>query len=242
MKKIGVIVGCKVSDEIAGWVRANLEVPEGTEVLVVGAQDGMSDDELRALSEGVEPGPYVDALSDGTTVHLRKEDVVKNMRNKAEELREQGVVASMICCTMDYSQLEDIEDLLIPSKFVENAALALVPKGGTIGVINPIEETMDYEIQKWKRLPDYKIVNLAAPAIVQGSPEAALLSEEEFATAEQRPVEAAKKLVEQGAELIVLDCMGFTKEHREKVSKATGKPVIQPQSLLGKTVETLYCL
>lgn len=242
MKKIGVIVGFKVSDEIAEWVRENLEVPEDTEVLVVGAQDGMSDEELRALSEGIEPGAYVDTLSDGTTIYLRKEDVVRNMRKKAHELRQQGVVASMICCTMEYSELEDIEDLLIPSKVVENAALALVPKGATIGVLNPLEETMDYEIQKWKRLPDYKIVNLAAPAIVEGSPEAALLSEEEFATAEQRPVEAAKKLVEQGAEVIVLDCMGFTKEHREKVSKATGKPVIQPQSLLGKTLETLYCL
>ena len=242
MKKIGVIVGFKVSDEIAEWVKANLEVPEDTEVLVVGAQDGMSDKKLRALSEGVEPGPYVDALSDGTTVHLRKEDVIKNMRKKAEALREQGVVASMICCTMEYSELEDIDNLLIPSKLVENAALALVPKGATIGVINPLEETMDYEIQKWKRLPDYKIVNLAAPAIVEGSPEAALLSEEEFAAAEKRPVEAAKKLAEQGADVIVLDCMGFTKAHREKVSKATGKPIIQPQSLLGKTLETLYCL
>lgn len=242
MKKIGVIVGAKVSEDIAEWVRANLEVPEGTEVLVVGAQDGMSDEELRALGEGVEPGPYVDMASDGTTVYLRKKDVVANMRKKAEELREQHVAASVICCTMDYSELEDIEDLLIPAKVVEKTALALVPKGGTIGVLNPIEATMDYEIQKWKKLKDYKIVNLAAPAIVPGSPELELLSEEELATAEQRPVEAAKALVEQGADVLVMDCMGYAKEHRQAVSDATGKPVIQPQSLLGKTLETLYCL
>lgn len=242
MKKIGVIMGFRCSHDIAEWVRANFEVPEGTELIVVGAQDGLSDDELRTLSEAVEPGAFVDALSDGTMIYLRKEDVVSNMRRQAEALREQGVTASMICCTMDYSELEDIENLMIPAKFVESAALALVPKGSTIGVLNPIEATMDYEVQKWKKIDGYTIVNRAAAPLVDGSPEAELLTKEERASAEERPVEAARELVAQGADIIVLDCMGFSEKHHRAVSKATGKPVIEPQSLLGKTMETLYCL
>ena len=66
--------------------------------------------------------------------------------------------------------------------------------------------------------------------------------ENELATARDRPVQAAKELVAEGADIIVMDCMGYTKEHREAVHQATGKPVIHPKSILGKTLESIYCL
>ena len=50
---------------------------------------------------------------------------------------------------------------------------------------------------------------------------------------------AAEELRDQGAELVYLDCMGYTREMKKKVSEITGKPVILPRMLIVRIINEL---
>ena len=210
-KKIGVILAFRSSPEVEDFVKFALDLPGNrAEILVRGSQDHLTDDELKAMTEGYDVPMYGDQLKDGTMVYLRKEDLLANMRVADKWLRERGCTTTMVFCANDYSELMDIENMVLPGELVINNALALVPKGGTIGVINPIEASAPYEIRKWDRVKEmgYKIVNTLAAPIIPDSPDLAMMSEEEIAAAAGRPVEAALEMKEQGADIIILDCLG----------------------------------
>ncbi len=47
---------------------------------------------------------------------------------------------------------------------------------------------------------------------------------------------AARRLQEQGASLIVLDCMGYNELHKEDAVEGSGLPVILPRTLTARIV------
>ena len=57
---LGVILGNRLTDELEAYIRAGLDV--GVATTVVGSQDGLSDDDLRALDVG-EPTSFPEALA-----------------------------------------------------------------------------------------------------------------------------------------------------------------------------------
>ena len=53
---------------------------------------------------------------------------------------------------------------------------------------------------------------------------------------------AATLLAKEDVDLIVLDCIGFTPKVKELFRRLTGKPVILPQTNLGRILEELVSL
>ena len=52
--------------------------------------------------------------------------------------------------------------------------------------------------------------------------------------------EAALKLRDRGAELLVMDCIGFTWEMKRRVLKETGLPVVLPRTVAARTLAELF--
>ena len=50
---------------------------------------------------------------------------------------------------------------------------------------------------------------------------------------------AARRLASRGADLIVLDCIGFTERMKRVFREESGKPVILPRTLLGRVAGEL---
>ena len=106
----------------------------------------------------------------------------------------------------------------------EANAFALLPKGGTLGVVQPDGNTWDEEIKHWQAL-DVPVVS-------------SIISPHENSLEEL--AEATQGLVDQGADLIVLDCLAFTREHWQRVREVTAKPVLLPMSIMGKVLDEAY--
>jgi protein AroM len=229
--RIGVVLPYRATDDLIAFVRANLDLPANLEF--AGAQDGFTDDELRKLSEGIPPGSFADVLADGTTVFLTHEFVAQNLETHARRLLEDGCDAVMICCSMDYPELDAIDRVITPSTVLKNAALAILPAGGTLGVVQPLEDGKDFEIQHWQafcRRNDLGLVSVVAAPELPG----------EEAADDQMIVEAVRSLVDRGADVIALDCMSFTDEHRNLVAQATGNPTLRPMSLTGSLIAEAF--
>ena len=230
-RRVGVVLPYRVSDNLVAFVEANLDL--AAELEFAGSQDGFTDDELRELSKGNPPGSFVEILADGSTVFLTHEFVAENLGTHARRLLDEGCDAVMICCTMDYPELDAIERVITPSTVQKNAALAILPAGGTLGVVQPIEEGKDFEIQHWQAFcgrHDLGLFSVVASPEVPGAEQGD----------DEQLVEAVRSLVDQGADVIALDCMAFTDDHRRLVAEVTGKPTLRPMSLTASLIAEAF--
>jgi protein AroM len=228
MTRFGVILPYRINDELSSFVKENLETE--AELQVCGTQDGLSDEELCVLAKGNPLNPFSDLLADGTTVYLNGDDIMQRACKMAAQFQAEGMDATLMCCTLPWPALEAMPNVVCPSRILEHMTLALPPRDGTIGVLQPLEDVMAEEIVHWKALGP-RVVSACGASPVPGFPDAA--GDEELAA-------AARSLVAQGADLIVMDCMGYVRHNRDVVAKATGKPTLLPMSLSGKVLDEVY--
>jgi len=229
--RVGVVLPYRATDDLISFVESNLDLR--ADLIFAGAQDGLADDELRELSSGVPPGSFVEFLSDGSMVYLTHECVAGNLGKHARRLLDDGCDAVMICCSMDYPELDAMERVITPSTVLKNAAQALLSEGGRLGVVQPIEEGKDFEIQHWQafcRQNNLELVSVVASPDVPGA-------EQE---GDEYMVKAVRQLVDQGAEVIALDCLAFTDTHHRLVAEATGKPTLRPMSLSANLIADAF--
>jgi protein AroM len=230
------VLGNRLNADFERYIRGSLETD--AEMLILGSQDGLSDADLRRLDTG-EPSSFPELLADGSTVFLSEKTVVDNVCIAAEKLKQQGATIVMMFCSLPFPALRRA-GVITPAALLEHAALSMRNRG-SIGVLQPIKEVMEREIQHWKAL-GVPVVHAYAPPLVPGSPENPQVEESIRNAPDEHLIKAALSLVEQGAEVIVLDCFGYGDHHRELVSAATSKPVILPTAYIGVTLNSMYCL
>ncbi|MBU5266834.1 AroM family protein [Virgibacillus proomii] len=87
---------------------------------------------------------------------------------------------------------------------------------GTLGLIIPLEEQRETLIEKWANCNLTLVPEVAPPyekSDVKG---------------------AAERLQQHGADLIVLDCMGYNEHHKKMAIVGSGLPVILPRTLTAR--------
>jgi len=139
-------------------------------------------------------------------------------------LKAEGSEIVLMCCTIPWRSLEGLPGVICPSLVMESTAMSLLPRDGVIGVVQPDGITSDEEIKHWNSLG----VSILSTTISPSDNTLAELGE------------ATQSLVAKGADLIVLDCLAFGRDHWRLVRELTGKPVILPISLLGKILDEAY--
>ena len=232
MTTIGVLVPYRSDPEMIAFVEEHLDLE--ADLVVCGSQDGMSDDELRALSEGVEPNSYAEILEDGSTVNITREVVLEGLQRQAKRLLDDGCDAVMICCTLPWSELDAMAGVVTPYTILEDTAATVAGGAGSIGVMQPVEAAMKEEIQHWLALGERRGLEIHARyAAPQVPGEDTVFSDDQYA-------EVARSLAAEGVDVIVMDCMAYTEHHRALVAEVSGKPVLRAMQLTGMVVEHAY--
>ena len=232
MTTIGVLVPYRCDPEMVAFVEEHLDLR--AELIVCGSQDGMSDDELRAISEEVAPNSYAEILEDGSTVNITREVVLDGMQKQAQRLLADGCDAVMICCTLPWAELDAMADVVTPCTILEDTAATVAGEGGSIGVMQPLETAMEDEIRHWLALGERRGLEIHARyAAPQVPGEDMAFSDDQFA-------EVARSLAAADIDVIVMDCMAYTERHRTVVAAASGKPVLRAMQLTGTVMEHAY--
>lgn len=231
--RIGVVLPYRARDDLITFVESTLDLAADLEI--VGAQDGLRDDDLRELGRDVPPGAYAEILADGSTVFLTHQCVAGNFAKQARRLLDEGCDAVMVCCTMDYPELDAMRRVVTPYTVLQHVALAMLTRGGTLGVMQPLETAKDFELERWRAFcesNDLELVSVVAAPDVPGAEEG---SEDEMAA-------SARSLANSGADVIVLDCMAYTDKHHALVAAAAGRPVLRPMSLTASLISEAFAL
>lgn len=192
--------------------------------LHAGVLDGLSRDEI-IRDFGPRPGEalLVTKLLDGSSVTIARASTEAAAQAKLDALEAQGCSTILMLCTGHFATLSCRTARLVEPDRILPATVAALIQGARLGIVVPILEQIASEAGKWRPLGQEPLYAAASPYAAPG-PELG---------------EAARDLATRGAQILLLDCMGFVEAHRRHATEATGLPVILSNSLIAKLVSEI---
>lgn len=202
--------------EILGIMGPDVEVVEA------GALDGLSKEEIAAFAPKADDYVLVTRLADGSSVQVAEHYITPRIIQKIQNHFANGIPLVFLLCTGEFPSFEEAGILIRPEKILFNTVEA-VAKGMRIGVLTPSPDQIPQSTARWKKLSD-NVKSVAASPYVNG-PEAVK--------------KAAEELKAWGAQISIMDCMGYTRAMQETVRTITGKPVILGRGIAARVVAEL---
>lgn len=199
-------------------------LPAGVACIHAGVLDGLSKTEIaqRFAPQGDE-AILTSRLLDGSAVVMGKGAVRDEVQNKLHQLERQGCGIILLLCTGEFHGLRCRQAWLIEPDTIVPPTAAILLGERQPGILVPLAEQMRSEGNKWQAMRK-------APVYAAVSP---------YDGSDAELTAAAQSLKAQGADVIVMDCMGYTERHRAAARQATGLPVLLSNALIARLVAGL---
>lgn len=186
----------------------------------IGALDNLTAPQIAALQPTDNETVYVSRLRDGSEVSIGKEKLIPILEEKVEFLSKDVEVIVMLCS--GNINLRNSHEVIFPAKLLRQTVESLT-KGERqrIGIIIPDESQMQLAKDEW--------VDLAEEVkVVSFSP---------YSDPIERLEVCSRSLDDR--DLIVMDCIGYSRRHAEIVHYAAGKPVVAARGVTFQFLENL---
>lgn len=219
MSKLATLtIGQAPRPDIVPILDAHLD--EGIARVHAGILDGLTHAEIeQRFAPRVRQPRLVSRLLDGSSVVLDRGLIEAAAQAKLAALEAQGCTTILLLCTGHFERLIAAKArLLEPDRFLP-AAVAALTRGTKLGIIVPIVEQIDSEADKWSDLDPAPVYAAASPY------------QDDFGPVTQAAVDLRRR----GADILLMDCMGFVEVHRA-AARIAGLPTILSNSLMAKMV------
>lgn len=188
-----------------------------------GVLDGLGRSEIERDFAPVPGQPLlITRLLDGSSVVIDRARTEAAAQHKLDALEAEGCTAILMLCTGHFEKLATRKARFLEPDRILPPTVAALTRGARLGIVVPLAEQIDSEAGKWTSLDPAPVYAAASP--YQGDLDAVTL--------------AARDLRGRGAEILLMDCMGFVESHR-RAAAAAGLPVILSNSLVSKLVSEL---
>jgi len=222
-------MACKIGAITVGQSPRSDVVPEiagllgNVELIQWGALDGLTTAEIAKLAPS--PGDYVlvTRLKDGTSVHIAKRYILERMQLQINEFIRQGADGILLLCTGEFPGFHCAKPVLYPQRLLQYFVMGTAADR-IVGVATPDASQVPQATRRWQ---EYGVKNVVVePATPYGEPSEVL--------------QAAAALKRRGAEIVVMDCIGYTSKMKEAITELTGLPVILPRTVAARTVAEIF--
>ena len=198
----------------------NLIAPEVPKKLV-GALDSLSVQQARGLEDKKGESPLVCLLSDGSTVEIPLPTLFPYLRTKVEYLAANGADLAVILCCGGFPQFDCSIPVLLPGMIVPSVVSCLYPNK-KIGLVVPNKAQEDAAQTHWKKMGVETVSAVVSPYEGKGFEEAGLYFKS------------------MACDLVAIDCMGFSEEHRARLHVLCDCPVLVPKTLVARVAQEIY--
>ncbi|EBN8159757.1 AroM family protein [Salmonella enterica subsp. enterica] len=173
----------------------------------------------------VEPGddPLLTLLNDNQIAHVSRQKVERDLQSVVEVLDNQGYDVIILMSTAAIKSMAARNSILLEPLRIIPPLVASIVDGHQVGVIVPVAELLAAQEKKWQVLQMPPVYSLANP--VHGS--------------EQQLIDAGQALLDQGADVTMLDCLGFHQRHRDILQQALDVPVLLSNVLIARLASEL---
>lgn len=209
---IGQTPRVDVVPEICAWLDREIDVVER------GALDGLSSDAIAALAPGSRDRRLVTRLADGTQAVVRADAIHDRLQTVFDSVADDDHSCTVLLCTGEFAPFRTPRLFLDARSIVDHSLAAIAGHARRVGLLVPLEEQM---------------AEITFPAPWRPCVDASYASPYEG----DRLDIAARELA--GADLIVMHCMGYTEAMRDRVARASGRPVLLARRLVGAALAQL---
>lgn len=219
---VAILTVGKVSvSEVLPFLTEHISEQQISQVSLLG---NLSPDEVRhqfSPSPGEES--LLTLLADNTITSVGRDKISIAMQGIIEQLDNQGYEVILLMSTMPLTGLSARNAILLEPERIIPPLVASIVDGHQVGIILPVADMIKFQELKWRKLTHPPLYALANP--VHGN-EADLL-------------EAGRKLMAEGADVLVLDCLGYHQKHRDLLQKQLDVPVLLSNVLVARLAAEL---
>jgi protein AroM len=191
------------------------------ELLEGGALDGLSPGQVAEMAPREADYVLVTRLQDGTSVQVAEHLLLPRMQQQVDRLLSMGAEIVALLCTGEFPTFHSSR-LVVEPQIVLQHFIAAIARGRRLGAVVPAPNQVEQGALRWQGVAGQVRVEAASPYA-------------DIAALEQ----AAESLKRWEADLIVLDCIGFTSAAKSTAATITGVPVILPSTVLARTLAEL---
>jgi len=183
----------------------------GLHVHEFGVLDSLSPAEITSLSPSSEDtGVLVTLLTNGQQVKLSKQKLMPYIQTCIDDLHEFTWV--LLMCTGDFTNKLSCKNLLLPDRMMTNLVKGLQTELA-LGLIGPEPEQQQAVAEKWQKAQFDVTFSASSP----------------YQFNAQHLLAKAQLLEYQGADLLILDCMGYSTTMKNMIKDQLTIPVIVPR-------------
>ena len=219
MKKIGAItVGQTPRTDLIPEIAPILG--DSIEIIQMGGLDGLTKEEIQTMTPAPGDHVLVSRLKDGSSVSFGESHILPRLEACMDQLKKDQVSLILFLCTGEFpAEFHSNVPLIFPDHILKGLIPAIGVKN--LSVIIPTKEQEAQMPGKWKDCCDSLHVTSVSP---YGDPLAV------FAAAKEIPADT---------DLILLDCIGYTIEMKERIQALTQKPVLLSRTLVARVIREL---
>jgi protein AroM len=200
-------------------------VPASVERLHVGVLDRLGDADVTAQFA---PRPnqtrMVTRLLNGTAVELDATLAEAGVQRKLVELEDAGCSVAVVLCTGVFRGLRTRRAWLIEPDRILPALVGGLVGPRKVGIVSPLPMPLDAARRKWAALQ-------VPPRVAAASP---------YLHADAAVKAAALELKRDGADLLLMDCIGYSEHHRRVAAAATGLAVLLSVDLVARVTGACF--
>lgn len=193
------------------------------QIIEEGSLDGLSKEEVFSLlsSSPSDEEYLVTKLRDGTSVVMPKNIIVKRIERVLKNFENQGITVAAILCVGEFPEYRFNGIVLKPGVLSLKVVSSLYQVGKCVIVI-PLEEQRKGAMRRWsfsRIRPNIKVFSV---------------------NSDSKKLENLSEEIEQEApDFVVLECMGFDEQMKQKIRSKVQCPVILPKTLLGYMIKEI---
>ncbi|AUU84273.1 AroM family protein [Leclercia adecarboxylata] len=162
-------------------------------------------------------------LSDGELGNVSLPKIACALQGVIEVLDNQGYEVILLMSTAPITGLVARNAILLEPTRIIPPLVGSIVDGHQVGVIVPIPELMENQSRKWQCL-------VKAPLLAVANP---------FWDSEEKLIDAGRDLLARGADVLMLDCLGFHQHHRDLLQKHLDVPVLLSNVLVARLASEL---
>ena len=148
--------------------------------------------------------------------------VLPLVKDAIKKVHDAGAQVIVLLCTGEFPPLQIPNTLLVvPQPLIYGIGQALA-QDSKLGVIRPSSDQIPQATRAWQSACQELVVEAASPYV-----------------AGDAIAVAANRLIDAQVDMIIMDCMGYTKAMQEQVRAITGKPVLLARSLVARILAEL---
>lgn len=187
-----------------------------------GALDHLTPAQIQTLAPGPDDYVLVSRLRNGGSAKMAERLVLPLVKDAIKKVHDAGAQVIVLLCTGEFPPLQIPNTLLVvPQPLIHGIGQALA-QDSKLGVIRPSSDQIPQATRAWQSACQELVVEAASPYV-----------------AGDAIAVAANRLIDAQVDMIIMDCMGYTKAMQEQVRAITGKPVLLARSLVARILAEL---